>query len=190
MVAAWLSLHLWDHYDYTRNGEFLAKRAYPVMKEAAECLLDYLVDDGKGHLVTGPSLSPENRYSLADGTVAKLCMGPTMDTEITRALFTRTTEAGRLLGIDDDFRKKLSAARDRLPPLAISKHGQLQEWLEDYDESDPGHRHVWRGIAAVDGWRAQSAAATRATNSDHIRRHIRERKKYATGKFHRRLDEA
>lgn len=142
MGGAWLSLHLWDHYDFTRNGEFLAKRAYPVMKEAAEFLIDYLVDDGKGHLITGPSLSPENRYLGPDGSAVKLCMGPTMDSEITYALLGRVIEASQILGVDSDFRQKLAAARDRLPPLKIGRHGQLQEWLEDYDEPDPGHRHI------------------------------------------------
>jgi alpha-L-fucosidase 2 len=142
MGGAWLSLHLWEHYDFTRDRQFLAQRAYPVMKEAAEFLLSYLVDDGQGHLLTGPSISPENRYQAADGQIAKLCMAPTMDLEITRALFDRVIEASRLLNSDTDFRQKLIAARDRLPPLKIGKHGQLQEWLEDYDEPDPGHRHV------------------------------------------------
>jgi alpha-L-fucosidase 2 len=142
MGAAWLSLHLWDHYDFGRDRDFLAHRAYPVLKEAAEFLLDYLVDDGRGHLVSGPSLSPENRYRTADGVVAKLCMGPTMDAEIAHALFGRVIEASEVLGIDPDFRRKVSAARDRLPPLRVGKHGQIQEWVEDYDEPDPGHRHI------------------------------------------------
>jgi alpha-L-fucosidase 2 len=142
MGAAWLSLHLWDHYDFGRDREFLARRAFPVMKEAAEFLLDHLVDDGRGHLVTGPSLSPENRYRLPDGTIAKLCMGPTMDIEIADLLFRRVAEAGELLDVDPDFRRAVSAARRRLPPLRIGRHGQLQEWAEDYDEPDPGHRHI------------------------------------------------
>ena len=86
MGAAWLSLHLADHYDFTRDRKFLAERAYPVMKEAAQFFLDYLVADGKGHLVTGPSLSPENEYKLPSGEKAVLTMGPTMDTEILSAL--------------------------------------------------------------------------------------------------------
>ena len=142
MGGAWLSLHLWDHYDFTRDRTFLAARAYPVMKEAAEFLLDYLVDDGKGHLVTGPSLSPENTYKLPSGVTAKLCMGPYMDTEITRQLFTRVIDASTILGIDADFRSKVKASMDRLPPFQIGKYGQLQEWMEDYDEKEPGHRHV------------------------------------------------
>jgi len=142
MGAAWLSLHLWDHYDYTRDRQFLAKRGYPVMKEAAEFLVDYLVDDGEGHLITGPSLSPENRYVGRDGSDVKLCIGPTMDAEIAHALFSRVIEASKLLGVDSELRNRVSAARDRLPPLKIGRHGQLQEWLEDYDEPDPGHRHI------------------------------------------------
>lgn len=142
MGAAWLSLHYWDHYDFTRDRTFLARRGYPVMKEAAEFLLSYLIDDGKGHLITGPSISPENRYNAPDGTAAKLCMGPTMDTEITNALFSRVIEASRLLNVDAEFRKRLESARSRLLPLKVGKHGQLQEWMEDYDEPDPGHRHI------------------------------------------------
>ncbi|MFN7926678.1 MAG: glycoside hydrolase family 95 protein [Blastocatellia bacterium] len=142
MGAAWLSLHLWDHYDYTRNKVFLEFRAYPVMKEAAEFLLDYLQDNGNGNLITGPSISPENRYRTKEGAVGRLVMAPMMDTEITYALFSRVIEASRILKVDTDFRNRLLAARDYLPPLAIGKHGQLQEWLEDYDEPDPGHRHI------------------------------------------------
>src|SRR5262245_10720163 len=142
MGGAWLSLHLWDHYDYTRNREFLANRAYPVMKEAAEFLLDYLVDDGHGRLLTGPSISPENQYRLPDGTQAKLTMAPTMDLEITRELFDRVVEAARILSVDSELTKRITTARDRLPALQVGKHGQLQEWLADYDEVDPGHRHI------------------------------------------------
>jgi alpha-L-fucosidase 2 len=142
MGAAWLSLHEWDHYDFTRDRHFLESRAYPVLKEAAEFLLDYLVDDGKGHLVTGPSISPENNYKTSSGVTARLCMGPTMDTEITRQLFMRVIEASTILGIDADFRAKLKAAAGKLPPFQIGKYGQVQEWMEDYEEPQPGHRHI------------------------------------------------
>lgn len=142
MGGAWLSLHLWDHYDFTRDKTFLARRAYPLLKEAAEFFLDYLVDDGNGNLVTGPSISPENQYQLPNGVKAKLCMGPTMDLEITHALFSRVIEASEILGVDHDLRTKLVGARDRLAPLKIGRYGQLQEWQEDYDEVDPGHRHI------------------------------------------------
>ncbi|MGH9720909.1 MAG: glycoside hydrolase family 95 protein [Bryobacteraceae bacterium] len=140
--GAWLSLHFWDHYEFTQNRAFLAKRAYPVMKEAAEFLLDYMVDDGAGHLITGPSISPENDYRAPDGFSARLCMGPSMDTQIAHALFSRVMESSEILGVDVEFRKKVASARDRLLPPKIGKHGQLQEWMEDYDEPQPGHRHI------------------------------------------------
>jgi len=142
MGAAWLSLHFWDRYDYTRDRKFLATRAYPVLKEAAEFLLDFHVDDGKGRLVSGPSSSPENRFKLPNGTLGSLAMSPTMDAQIAHAVFTRAMQAAEVLGVDADFRTAVRAARDRLVPMKIGKHGQLQEWQEDYEEQDPGHRHI------------------------------------------------
>jgi alpha-L-fucosidase 2 len=142
MGGAWLSLHFWDHYDFTRDEAFLRSRAYPVVKEAAQFLLDYMVQDAQGRLLIGPSVSPENRYRLPDGTVAAVCMGPFMDTEIAHALFTRVIDASMILKTDEAFRQRVASARDRLPPLKIGRHGQLQEWLEDYDEFEPGHRHI------------------------------------------------
>ncbi len=142
MGGAWLSLHFWEHYDYTRDRAFLRTRAYPVMKEAAQFLLDYMIDDGQGHLITGPSISPENQYKTGDGQVASLTMGPYMDTEIARALFTRVIDASEILETDADFRSRVEAARGKLVPFKVGKHGQLQEWLEDYDEREPGHRHI------------------------------------------------
>jgi alpha-L-fucosidase 2 len=100
MGAAWLSLHYWDHFEFTRDMKFLRERAYPVMKEAAEFLHKYLVNDGTGRLVTGPSISPENQYRGPDGQAVKLCMAPTMDIEITNALFARVLKAIDLLRVD------------------------------------------------------------------------------------------
>jgi alpha-L-fucosidase 2 len=166
MGGAWLSLHEWDHYDFTRDAAFLRARAYPTLKEAAQFLLDSMVTDPKGRLVTGPSLSPENRYLVPGGGNARVCMGPTMDTEIAHALFTRVIAAAETLGVDPEFRARVAAARDRLTPLAIGKHGQIQEWLEDYDEQDPGHRHISQLFALMPGNqitpRATPALATAA----------------------------
>ena len=142
MGAAWLSLHLAEHYDFTRDRKFLAARGYPVMKEATQFFLDYMVPDGKGHLVTGPSISPENQYQPPSGEKAAIVMGPTMDSEILWALFGRVIEASETLGIDADFRAKVAAARDKLLPLRVGKWGQIMEWPEDYDETEPGHRHM------------------------------------------------
>ena len=139
--AAWLTQHLWEHYLFNPDRAFLA-RAYPVMKEAAEFFLDYLVEDPKGRLVSGPSVSPENRYRLPNGQVGILTMGPSMDHQIISGLFTSVMRAGEILGVDAEFRARVAAARQRLPPPTIGKHGQIQEWSEDYDEPEPGHRHI------------------------------------------------
>lgn len=141
-AGGWLCQHLWDHYDYTRDREYL-EWAYPVMKESAEFYLDFLVEDGThGWLVTSPSNSPENKFRTADGQEAMVCAGPTMDMEILWDLFTNCAQASEALGVDEEFRAKLLETRGRLAPLQIGKHGQLQEWLEDFDECEPGHRHM------------------------------------------------
>ncbi len=142
MGGAWLALHFWDHYQYGLDRTFLRREAYPVMKEASQFLLDFLVDDGKGHLVTNPSYSPENSYRMADGTVGRQTAGATMDYEIIYTLFHATMDASKILGIDADYRARLEAALKRIPDLKIGKYGQLQEWSEDYEENEPGVGHV------------------------------------------------
>jgi alpha-L-fucosidase 2 len=140
--TAWIALHLFSHYAYSLDQIFLRDRAYPRLKEIAEFFLDYLVEGPKGTLLSGPSQSPENRYKLPDGTTASLCMSPVMDTEIIHAIFDRVARSSKTLGIDDDLRAQVLAASRRLPPLKIGKNGTLQEWNEDYDENEPGHRHI------------------------------------------------
>lgn len=142
MGGAWLALHFWEHYRFGLDREFLRREAYPVMKEAAEFLADFLIEDGKGHLVTNPSYSPENPYRMADGTVAHLTVGATMDYEIIRVLFAACTLASETLGVDAEFRQRLAARLKRIPEFKVGKHGQLQEWSEDYDEPSPGMGHV------------------------------------------------
>jgi alpha-L-fucosidase 2 len=113
-----------------------------VLKEAALAVLDSLTPDDSGHLLSGPSLSPENRYKFSDGKSHSLAMSPTMDVEITTALFNRVIQASQILGVDADLRAQLSAAKAKLPPFKIGQYGQLQEWQQDYVEQDPGHRHI------------------------------------------------
>jgi alpha-L-fucosidase 2 len=139
--AAWLSTHLFEHYAFSGDVDFL-RRAYPVMKEAAEFVLDFLVEDAQGRLVTNPSHSPENAFVDGKGNEGVLCVGATMDFGIIRELFGGCLEAARVLGGDEEFRSRLESALDRLPPYQVGKHGQLQEWLQDFDEAEPGHRHV------------------------------------------------
>jgi alpha-L-fucosidase 2 len=142
MGAAWIALHLWEHYAFSGDTQFLRERAYPRLREMAEFLLDYLVEAPDGTLVSGPSQSPENRYRLANGSTASLCMAPTMDTEIVRAVFDRVERASLLMNVDYDLRTQVQAAAKRLPPFKVGKAGSLQEWNEDYAETEPGHRHI------------------------------------------------
>ncbi len=142
MGAAWISLHLWEHYAFNGDRDFLLERAYPRLQEIAQFFLDYLVEGPDGTLLSGPSQSPENKYRLPDGTAASLCMSPAMDSEIIRAIFDRVARGSELLGVDEDLREQVRAASKRLPPFKISKDGCLQEWNEDYAETEPGHRHI------------------------------------------------
>jgi alpha-L-fucosidase 2 len=166
--AAWLAQHLWEHYQFAPDRSFL-QRAYPVLKEAAEFFLDYLVEDAHGRLVSGPSVSPENRYRLPNGQVGILTMGPSMDHQIIAGLFVQVVRAAEILGVDEAFRAKVTAAQKRLPPPTIGKHGQIQEWSEDHDEPEPGHRHISQLFALHPGEQItvrgtpRLAAAARAT---------------------------
>lgn len=141
-AAGWLCQHVWEHYAFHPDEAYL-RRAYPIMKEAAQFFLRFLVPEPKhGWLVTAPSTSPENSFRTPDGQVAAVCYAPTLDMQILRELFTNCIEASRILGVDEEFRRQLADARDRLAPMQIGKHGQLQEWIEDFDEPEPGHRHM------------------------------------------------
>jgi len=151
MGGAWLALHFWERYQYGLDLAFLRRDAYPVMKEASQFLLDFLIDDGKGHLITNPSYSPENSYRMADGTVGRQTVGAAMDYEIIYSLFHATIDASRILGLDAGYRTELENALKRIPDLKIGKHGQLQEWSEDYDENEPGMSHVSHLFALFPG---------------------------------------
>ncbi|GAB4024605.1 glycoside hydrolase family 95 protein [Spirosoma gilvum] len=132
--GAWLSHHLWEHYCYTQDRAFLQKRAYPIMKEAAQFFVDFLVKDPKtGWLISTPSNSPEH-----GGLVA----GPTMDHQLIRDLFKNCMAASALLGTDAAFRDTLKTMYSQIAPNQIGKHGQLQEWLQDVDDPKDTHRHV------------------------------------------------
>ena len=140
----WLASDLWQHFLFTGDREFLRGRAYPVLREAAEFFLSYMVEDpAHGWLVTGPSTSPENAFVAPNGQGAySESMGPACDTVLVRDLFASCAAASRTLGMDEAFRTRVEAALKKLPPLRVGKHGQLMEWLEDYEEADPNHRHT------------------------------------------------
>lgn len=141
MGMAWLCLHIYEHYKFTGDREFLAEK-YDTMREAAEFFEDYLIEDGKGRLVTSPSVSPENTYYTKDGVKGTLCQGPTMDSSILNQLFTAVAESAQILDIDAEFAMKMLELRSRLPEPEVGKYGQIMEWAEDYDEVEPGHRHI------------------------------------------------
>jgi alpha-L-fucosidase 2 len=136
--GAWLATLVWDHYRFTGDLEFL-QRYYPVMKGAAQFFLETLVPEPNlGYLVTNPSNSPE----LAHHSGVSVCAGPTMDNQILRDLFDACARAAQELGTDAGFRSDVLAARDRLPPMRIGSRGNIQEWLYDWIETEPGHRHI------------------------------------------------
>ena len=140
--SAWLCQHLWDHYLFTGDREFLSW-AYPILKGASLFYSDILIEEPKhGRLVTAPSNSPENGFRMPDGQIAHVCMGPTIDMQLLRYLFDATEQAALILGLDPEFRKELAAKRARLVPTRVGSDGRIMEWLEDYAESDPQHRHV------------------------------------------------
>ncbi|MDB5084155.1 MAG: hypothetical protein JWN30_1041 [Bacilli bacterium] len=141
MGAAWLCLHLWEHYQFSGDLNFLRK-TYETMKEAAIFFLDFLVESPDGHLVTCPSVSPENTYVLPNGEQGRLCAGPSMDNQILNALFDQCMRASEILSCDDEFRHELEKVKKRLPQPRVGRYGQLQEWMEDYEEKAPGHRHI------------------------------------------------
>ncbi|SDH61380.1 glycoside hydrolase family 95 protein [Mucilaginibacter sp. P25] len=141
--SGWLCDNLWQHYDFTGDKNYL-KQIYPILKGAAQFYNSMLISDAKtGWLVTSPSSSPENSFYLPDGTHASICVGPTIDNQIIRQLFNNVITASKVLGKDEAFSKTLAAKVKKLPPPGvISKDGRIQEWLEDYKETEPQHRHV------------------------------------------------
>lgn len=143
IAGPWLTLHLWEHYLFTQDVDYLRQSAYPAMKEAAQFLLSFMVKDKEGHLVTAPSNSPENAYRLPNGNVYRLTYGATVDIEIAIELFRSCLEAAELLDDKSEFISQVKNAITQLPPIRVGKrYGTIQEWIEDYEEVEPGHRHV------------------------------------------------
>lgn len=150
MGAAWLCLHLWEHYRFNPDSDFL-RQAYSLMKEAAEFFTDFLIEDEKGHLITCPSLSPENVYKLENGESGSLCAGNAMDSQILIELFSACIQSAEILDVDEAFKNILKNLLDKLPASKIGRYGQIQEWTEDYEEMEPGHRHISQLFALYPG---------------------------------------
>jgi alpha-L-fucosidase 2 len=143
MGGAWSTRHFMEHYWFTRDRQFLEKRAYPILRDAALFLLDWLVPDPRtGKLVSGPSASPENTFIGPDGGKYSVSMGNSMDQEITWDTFSNLLSAARELGIDDETTARVQAALDRLALPGIASDGRLMEWSQEFREAEEGHRHM------------------------------------------------
>ncbi len=140
MTVPWLLTHIWEQWRYTQDRSIIEDH-FDMFKEAVLFYEDYLFEY-QGHLVTGPSASPENAYRLANGVVGNVCLGPTIDGSILRFFFDCCLDIAQELGDESDFADRVRSLRDRLPPLRVGAHGQIQEWLEDYEEVEVGHRHI------------------------------------------------
>jgi alpha-L-fucosidase 2 len=150
MGGAWLSTHLFEHYLFTGDKQFLQQKAYPLMKGAAEFMLKWLVEDKDGRLVTNPSTSPENVFKI-NGQEYEVSMATTMDMGIIKELFTDCIAAAKTLGIDVAFSEELKKAKARLYPFNIGQYGQLQEWFQDLDDPKDSHRHLSHLFALYPG---------------------------------------
>ena len=140
--GAWLALHAWQHFEFTQDTTFL-REAYPLMKEAAQFFLDAMIEEPEhGWLVTAPTTSPENAFWLNDSTAVSVCMGSTMDVQIVSELYDAIRQSAEMLGVDDSIVENLDVAKSHFPPMQVSELGYLQEWLKDYKEVEPQHRHV------------------------------------------------
>ena len=144
--ASWLSYHMWEHYLFTQDKEFLEKDAYEFIRQAAIFFLENLVEDAHGYLVYGPSTSPENRYLINDENgdpyACYLTLSSTMDVGIIGGLFRNFLDASGVLGIEDEDVAAIRAAKEKMPPFKVSSRGHIQEWLEDYEETEKGHFHL------------------------------------------------
>lgn len=141
MAGAWLCSHIWEHYEFTNDVNFL-NEMYPIMKGAAEFLIDWLIEDKNGYLVTCPSISPENNFITEEGEKCCISIASTMDMAIAKNLFKNCIDAANILGIDEKFKIILKNSYDKLYPYKIGKFGQLQEWFKDFKEFEKGHRHL------------------------------------------------
>jgi alpha-L-fucosidase 2 len=144
MGGSWMTLPLYEHFDFTGDTNYLREKAYPMMKGSAQFVLDFLVKDKQGQWITAPSYSPENSYILPQTKESfRISYAPTCDIEIITELFNNCIAASKILGIDKNFADSLSAVLAGLPPIKISKRtGGIQEWVKDYEEVEPGHRHM------------------------------------------------
>lgn len=142
-AGAWMATHLWTHYEYTLDKDYLREVGYPLLKETAQFFVDYMVEDPKtGYLLSGPSISPENGFRGGDGRGYSLSMMPTIDRAVIYDIYNACIQSAKILGIDDDFSRRLQRDIKKLPPLRLLDNGELAEWYLDVVRDDPSHRHA------------------------------------------------
>ena len=142
-AGAWMATHLWTHYEYTLDKDYLREVGYPLLKETAQFFVDYMVEDPKtGYLLSGPSISPENGFRGADGRGYSLSMMPTIDRAVIYDIYNACIQSAKILGIDDDFSRRLQRDIKKLPPLRLLDNRELAEWYLDVVRDDPSHRHA------------------------------------------------
>jgi alpha-L-fucosidase 2 len=180
MGGPWLSLHMWDHYAFTQDRDFLEQTGYPAMKEAAMFCRDWLIEDGNGRLTTSPSTSPENEFRTPEGDSCAVSAGSTMDMSIIRELFGCVIAGSRILNRDAELRAELERAVPRLVPFQVGRHGQLQEWSVDFDETEPGHRHFSHLFGLFPG--TQVKIRTQPELVEVFRRTLERRQDHGAGK--------
>ncbi|MGM9742602.1 MAG: glycosyl hydrolase family 95 catalytic domain-containing protein [Candidatus Cryptobacteroides sp.] len=151
MGGAWMSTHLWEHYLYTLDMDFLRDHAYPLMRSALRFCLDILTDDGYGNLITSPATSPENHFITDDGFNGSLAYGTTADLAIIRECASNVRSAATLLGTDKELVAEIDSVLVRLLPYRIGRKGNLQEWYHDWEDADPHHRHQTHLIGLFPG---------------------------------------
>lgn len=141
--GAWMTLPLWEHFEFANDTTYLRLKAYPIMKGAAEFIQSFLFEDSEGHLVTAPTYSPENSYiDPVSGKEFKLTYAPTMDIQIIREVLSNCQKASRILGVDNEWAAGLYRTMEKLPPVRVASNGTIMEWIKEYKEYEPGHRHI------------------------------------------------
>lgn len=145
MAGPWMTFPLYRHYEFTGDTNYLRDIAYPIIKGSVDFVLDFLIRSPQGYLVTNPSHSPENAFFVPNSNrkeSSQLCYASTIDIEITQGLFNNFINAATILHVDAGLVNKVKAAQQQLPPIKIGTNGTIQEWIEDFEETEPGHRHM------------------------------------------------
>jgi alpha-L-fucosidase 2 len=179
MGGAWLATHLWEHFAFTRDTNYLRNHAYPLMKGAVQFCLDFLTKDKKGYLVTAPSTSPENVYITDKGYHGQTLYGGTADHAMIRELFSDFIKAAEVLRLDQQLRKKVSETAKNIYPYQVGKKGNLQEWYHDWEDEDPHHRHLSHLFGAYPG--ASITTSATPALADAVRKSLEIRTNEGTG---------